>query len=434
MAEIRPFAALRYAHTSVDIALNIAPPYDVISPAQQELLYERSPHNIVRIEYGARRQSDSERDNRYTRARDDLARWRGEGVLTADEAPSIYDYTQEFSWAGRHYTRQAYVVALRLEPWETGAVKPHERTLSNPKADRLELLRATRTQVSPVYAIYRERKPLGPLSLAEGRQVVDCEIDEQRHTLRAISDRRSIDAFASRIAHSDIYIADGHHRYETALAYRDEVRARSSAWTGDEPENFVLMALTHVDDPGLVVLPTHRIVAPPSPPPDALDRIAVNFAVHDLGLRVSDDDEAGMQFLMHGRPGAASFLALGLVPGHEHLLTLRNRAAVEALMPAEQPPAWKRLDVNVLQYGILRDVYRIDDDMLAAGGAVTYAQRAHEAQSAVASGAAAAAFLMQPTTVAQVLDVADAGAKMPQKSTYFYPKLPTGLVLRPLGD
>ena len=432
MAEIRPFAALRYASSTVDVALNIAPPYDVISPALQEMLYERSPYNVVRVEYGAQRPSDRDDDNRYTRARDDLAQWRQDGVLALDASEAIYEYTQEFSHGGRHYTRQAHFVALRLEPWDAGAVKPHERTLSNPKADRLELLRATRTQVSPVYSIYRERKPLGPLGLSEGRLLVDCEVDGQRHILRSISDRRSIEAFAARIAQSDVYIADGHHRYETALAYRDEVRAAASAWSGDEPENFVLMALTHVDDPGLVVLPTHRVVAPPSPPRDPVESIARNFHVQDLGMRVSDDEDAGMQFLMHGKAGAASFLALGLAPGHMHLITLRNRAAVEALMPPDEPAAWKRLDVNVLQYGILRDVYGIDDEMLASGGVVTYTQRMHEAQAAVAAGEASVAFVMQATTVPQVLDVADAGAKMPQKSTFFHPKLPTGLVLRSL--
>lgn len=425
MAEVRPFRGLRYA-PDIDPALTIAPPYDVISAAQQDALYGRSPHNIVRIEYGKAQAPDTDADNRYTRAARDLRAWRDGGVLRLDDAPALYVYRQEFTWAGRSYARHAVFTALRLEEWAKGVVRPHEHTLANPKADRMSLLRATRTQVSPVYSIVRPAQG-APLPELHGETVLDCESDGQRHVLSAVTDAAAVAAYADAVEHAGVYIADGHHRYETALAYRDEVRAAAARWTGDEPENFVLMALTAADDPGLVVLPTHRLVSPRHVPPDADARIAVRFELRDLGAMPLDRAMAALVAAT-----APSFLMAGPGAGSLRLLTLRDRAGVEALMPDEQSPAWKRLDVNVLQYGILLDVFGIDDAALAAGGAVSYIQDAAEARDAVAGGSAHAAFLLNATPVEQVLAVADADGRMPQKSTYFYPKLPTGLVLRPL--
>ncbi len=181
MADVRPFRGLRYSG-AVDPALAIAPPYDVISPAEQRALYDRSPYNAVRVEYGDQRAGDSASDNRYTRAAADLARWRAEGVLALDDAPAIYGYRQQFSYGGTTYSRQAWFVALRLEEWSKGVVKPHEHTLANPKADRLKLLRATRTQISPVYSLFRS-KTGGGGSINDGVTIIDFEADGQRHAV-----------------------------------------------------------------------------------------------------------------------------------------------------------------------------------------------------------------------------------------------------------
>jgi uncharacterized protein (DUF1015 family) len=266
---------------------------------------------------------------------------------------------------------------------------------------------------------------------APAETLMDFEADGQRHVLSAITDADSIEAIAAVIESADVYIADGHHRYETALAFRDEVRARTSSWTDDEPENFVLMALTDVRDRGLLVLPTHRVINPPSWPENALDRLSWHFQVEDLGH--ADVGYAAGLLASAGRETAA-FVATGLEPSAVHLLTLSDRGSVEALMPRDRPAAWKALDVNVLQYGVLQDVFGIDDAMLRAGGVVEYTQDARDAANAVSSGAARCSFLMNATPVSQVMAVADAGGRMPQKSTYFYPKLPTGLVMRALDQ
>jgi uncharacterized protein (DUF1015 family) len=432
MADVRPFRGVRFDASHADPTLTIAPPYDVISADEQRALYVRSEHNIVRVEYGAQRDGDTSSDNRYTRAAADLAAWRQTGILLRDEAPAVYAYRQEFSWEGRIYLRRHYFAAVRLEPWDAGVIKPHERTLSGPKADRLDLLRATRTQVSPVYCLYRARAAAAALADLEGTPLYDFEADGQRHILAAVIEPRAQAVFSDHLARCDVYIADGHHRYETALKYRDECRGQAGSWTGEEPENFVLMALTPADDPGLLVLPTHRLLTSAAVRADVMTKIARCFRVEDVGaLGDASILEAALRRLDAAK-GEAAFVAAGLEAGRVTLLTLIDRAAIESLMPEDQPQAWRRLDVSVLQYGILGRVFDIDDAAIMAGGAVSYTQDASLACDAVVQGRANVAFLLNATPVDQVLAVADAGGRMPQKSTYFYPKLPTGLVMNAL--
>jgi len=427
MAEVRPFRALRYDPAIVDPARAIAPPYDVISAELQAALYERDPHNVIRIEYGRELPGDGESSNKYTRAAADLREWRRSGALALDAEPALYRYRQRFEWDSRQYEREAWFGAVRLTPWDEGSVRPHEHTLATPKADRMHLLRATRTQVSPVYALYRPKGAVATTPGAPGEAVISCEADGQHHRIERIIDGTALQRFTRLIDNSDVYIADGHHRYETALAFRDDARGRASSWSGDEPENFVLMALTAHDDPGLLVLPTHRVLHLERVPPGAVERLRAMFDATPIDADGHDATER----LVAAGAAQPSFVVAGL-PGGPLLLTLRDRAAVEALMPGDQPHAWKRLDVNVLQYGILQPIFGIDDATLSSGAAVTYTQDARAALGAIGAGRATAAFLLNATPVSQVLDVADAGARMPQKSTYFQPKLPTGLVMRPL--
>ena len=426
MADVRPFRALRYDPARVDPALAIAPPYDVISPALQVDLYARSPHNIIRIEYGEQLPDDTTTNSRYTRAAADVTTWRDMGILRRENIPALYHYRLRFEWDGKQHERDHIFGIVRLEEWEKGVVKPHEHTLSGPKQDRLELLRTTRTQVSPVYCLYQPRTAAKTPRIT-GDILYEFDADSQRHTLSAITAERDITALHALFADSDFYIADGHHRYETALAYRDQCRAAASNWTGDEPENFVLIAMTDAVDPGLLVLPTHRLVHRPMQP-GGLDRIRSLFDAQDIGG--AGDDVIGQ--LDKTPADATVFLGIGLEPGRAHLLTLRDRAAAETSMPPGESAPWKRLDVNVLQYAILQSAFGIDDAALKAGGAVSYIQSPNEAAAAVVAGTASAAFLLNATPVGQIIAVSDVHGRMPQKSTYFYPKLPTGLVLNAL--
>ncbi|MGB2694442.1 MAG: DUF1015 domain-containing protein [Dehalococcoidia bacterium] len=432
MADFQPFRGLRYS-PATDAGAVLSPPYDVVDADEQAALIERSPHNVIRLELSIAGMGEAA-GGRYTAPAETLREWRRSGVLAQDAQASFYVYTQEFEHEGGRRRRGALLGRLRLEPWDTGVVRPHEETGRAAKEDRLLLLRHLHANVSPLFSLYRDPAgSIGEAIGAAGEPALDTRTpDGERHTLQVVNDASAIERIAAVFRETPLYIADGHHRYETALAYRDECRARAASWTGDEPENFVLMALVAADDPGLVLLPTHRLVRPPSLPNDLFARLDRFFQVDDTTPK-SYDGTALLRLLARvaaaGNAGTA-FGALGLEEGRLHLLTLRDGAAARALMPAGSA-AWQALDVNVLEYAVLRetlgmDVLREAQDQI---GAVGYTDDARRALEEVESGRWPLAFLLNATPVEQVLAVADAGERMPRKSTYFYPKLATGLVL-----
>ena len=432
MADLRPFRGLRYRPDVVgDLGSTLAPPYDVIDEEEQAALHERSPYNIVRLELAEQRPDEGSPEDRYAQAAATLRDWRTSGVLVQEERPAFYSYVQEFEHEGHRRRRTALIARLRLEPWSAGIVRPHEETGAAAKQDRLQLLRHLRTNVSPIFAIYRDDEGrdhegrIARLLSESGAPLVDgATSGGQRHTLAAITDDAVIEAISAALRETPLYIADGHHRYETALTYRDERQSQASAWTGEEPENFVLVALTAVEDPGLTLLPIHRLVRPASLPPDLFERLERFFHVEETTPK-SYDGTALLRLL--ARQSAASgtaFGALGLEEGRLHLLTLKDRAAAQALMPPRST-AWQALDVSVLQYAILRETLGLDD----TAGALDYTEDAERAMREVELGRWPLAFLLRGTRVEQILAVADAGERMPRKSTFFYPKLATGLVL-----
>jgi uncharacterized protein (DUF1015 family) len=429
MADLRPFRALRYRVGPGDtVGRVLAPPYDVISPQQQAALYDLSPYNVVRLEH-PRETGEA----RYRAAAETLAQWRREGVLMPDERPALYVYEQEFAHGGQTYRRRAVFGRVRLEPFETGLIRPHEYTMAKPKEDRLALLRATRANISPIFGLVDDRGGGFARALADvpGRPALDAvDFAEQRHRLSVVDDPAAIARLAAAVADTVIYIADGHHRYETALAYREERRqATGPAWSADDPANFVLMALTATTDPGLLILPIHRLVRPRTRPADLVAALGDAFAVEEMGALDSGAACAALIRAMEARRADTAFGAAGLAPGRLHLLTLRDRATVEAHMPVGHAPAWRALDVNVLQYGVLEPLLGINAATLTAGEHVEFTEDAGEALAAVRSGRVPLAFLVNATRVEQIVAVADAGDRMPQKSTYFYPKLGTGLVI-----
>ncbi len=434
MADLRPFRGLRYRVGGADAGRVLAPPYDVISPRQQAALYELSPYNVIRLEH-PRETGEA----RYRSAAETLARWRGEGVLAPEERPALYLYEQVFTHGGQSYRRRAVLGRVRLEPFETGVIRPHEYTLAKPKADRLALLRATRANISPIFGLVDDRTGAFARALAEvaARPVLDAQdFTGQGHRLSVIDDPAAIARLTAAAAGAVVYIADGHHRYETALAYREELRqAAGATWSGEEPANFVLMALTATTDPGLLILPIHRLVRPRAHPADLVAALGYAFTVEDAGpLDRGDACVALLRAMARRGHGTSVFGVVGLEPGRLHLLTLRDRAAVEARMPAGHGPAWKALDVNVLQYGVLEPLLGIDAAALTAGEHVEFTEDAAEALAAVQTGRVPLAFLVNATRTEQIIAVADAGDRMPQKSTYFYPKLGTGLVINALEE
>ena len=413
MADVRPFRALRYA-PSIDLAAAICPPFDVISPEQQRALHERSPHNAVRLEL-----AEETGAGRYGNAADALRSWLAEGALVRDDAPCFYLYRQTFERDGKSYSRTIIFARLRLQPWEEGAVLPHEQTFGAPKEDRLKLLRAIRLNTSPVYLLYRDREShVAPLldSFAEAGPP-DTEFataDGQRHALHRLSDPATVAELTKAFAGETLYVADGHHRYETALAFRDEARATAPKWTGDEPENFALVALTAADDPGLLVLPINRVTNIEMPADEARQRLAQLFE-----LTPADADHAAISIISRG--GTAG-------------LHVKDAEAVDRLMPPDRSPGWRRLDYSIANHVVLQYCLGLTPEQMRDYSRLWFTEDAAEAVAEVQGGKATYAVLMRPLPVAQVLDTADAGERMPQKSTFFYPKVPTGLVFNPLDS
>ena len=265
MVEVRPFRGLRFGvQAGSDLTALLSPPYDVLSPQDQESLHQRSPHNIVRLELGKIGPQDTPEDNRYTRARVLLSAWRREGVLLREEQPAFYLCRHRFQYLGVERTRWELLVQVRLAEWDERVVLPHERTLPEPKVDRLNLLRALKTNTAPLWSLYSDpAASLEALLQEQARSAPLVEVPrwhEAAFDLWAINDPQQTEQIRRHIVASRLYMADGHHRYETALAYRNEQRAAHPEASGEEGFNYVFMSLTSLSDPGLLILPIHRLV------------------------------------------------------------------------------------------------------------------------------------------------------------------------------
>jgi uncharacterized protein (DUF1015 family) len=450
VADLRPFRGLHFDPARVNLSAVVCPPFDVISPAEQQAYHARDPHNIIRVELGLGPADPLAPGNRYTAAAEALARWQAERILVRDAVPSLYLYEHQFVLQGRRLARRGVLVAGRLHDWTEGAVLPHEGTRAGPKQDRLALLRATRANVSPLWLLYEDTDGQIAAALAPGHQAEPLAIAEtggERHVLRRLADSAALRALHDAFRHRPLYIADGHHRYETAQAYRDERRgqtagpsARSDADAGYE---FALMLLVARDDPGLVVQPTHRLVRHLGRPlADVRAALARWLTLSALALPAGGDAQVGSALEQALAAAGAEGPAFGLYEGGgAWLLRPRPAASWQALLPPGHSDAWRRLDVAVLDAIAIREVcgIRAEGESAHADAArgqasdrLAYASDAAEAVAAVRSGAAQQAYLLNPPRVEQVCAVAAARDRMPPKSTFFYPKIPTGLVFNPL--
>lgn len=423
MAILRPFRPLRYNPTRVpDLAAVVAPPYDVVSPAQRDALYDRDPHNVIRLIL-------NRSEDPYGGAAAALQAWRREQILTEEQTPLVAYHVEHFTLpTGERRTRAGVLAAVRLEDFDSGVIRPHERTFARAKEDRLRLITACRTNLSAVFGMFDGKQgALDPLRSEAQRRQPDIEVHDDLgvgHRLWLVADPALIGGVTSALAESTIFIADGHHRYETALAYRDRCRA---AGVGDPeaPSNYVLMYLTSTADPGLVILPTHRVLAGPSVPSAGviLERLKTCFALESLL-------PAELQRRLATGVRARQF---GVVlAGQEKglLAAVRDEAAVEEFL-AELHPSLRALDVALLDRAVLRGLLGIDCTVAAQQGSLTYTHDDRAAFAAVNLDAAAA-FLMAPPRIGDVVSVCMAGETMPQKSTYFYPKLLSGLLFHRL--
>jgi uncharacterized protein (DUF1015 family) len=441
---IEPFPALIFNRERAGRLEDlIAPPYDLIDAARQEQLYARSPHNIVRLELN--RDPDP-----YASAAATMARWTTQGILQRVQ-PAIFLYTQTFELEGRKFTRNGWVVRIRVEEFASGRILPHERTFPKAKEDRLRLLMATRANISSVFGLYPSgNKELDALMAEVANRPPLLEATDDLGSLnqvRAVNSPSEINAIQQALEQARVLIADGHHRYETALEYRRRARVRSDAPSlavghasqpvhltvgegqgeGSEsrPEDHVMMTLVAFDDPGLVILPTNRIIPVLRPE---------QIKVYEARIRESFDAEVlddPVTMIARLKSRSRGYIGAAIKGIRLNLLHLRNQDYMSRALPQAHEEV-RKLDVAVLHALILDEVLGITPQMVRSGDNISYTIDGRAALADVASGAAAGAFLLSPPTVYDVEKVCDAGATMPEKSTYFYPKLQTGLLINPL--
>lgn len=441
MAEVRPFQGLRFGPERVgDISCVICPPYDIIAPEEKALYYFKSPFNMVRLEFGFDMPQDNEQNNKYTRADATLKRWLQEGILIREGSPVFYIIEHRFPFQDSARSRWALLARLRLEPLGQGMVLPHEVTMKEPAIDRLRLLEASQMNFSPIMGLYRnEGEPFSLRDFVPGEPLFHASdtygVDFR---LWKIGDKSAIQRLQAFFTPKVIYIADGHHRYETAFHYREERRRQEAHSSGEEGFNFVLASLADAADSGMVVHPTHRLVRGLEPEKlEGLKRAleAYPFATELLAPydTLSDTMINWLEALKERGGQGTAFGVYGLHGEALCLASVRERAGLQEGMPRSQPLSWKELDVSLLHWGILRNRLGIDNPEKEKNH-LAYTRDALEAVSLVSSGSHQVAFLLNATGVESVLAVADSGTRMPQKSTYFYPKTPAGLVLNPLFD
>ena len=420
MADVKPLRALHYDPATVGSLQDVAaPPYDVIDPEQRAALAARSPYNVVAIDLP---EAETEGGDPYAHAAELLEKWQADGAIVRDDEPAIWPLVQDYTAPdGTAQTRRGFFARVRVEDYGPGRIRPHERTHPGPREDRLKLTRATKANMSPIFSLYSDPQsaawsalesatdnaPFGALTDAEGT----------RNRLWRVADPEAIATVTEALADKELLIADGHHRYETARVYADEVG-------GEGEHRYVLMCLVALEDPGLTVFPTHRLIRDTtSQSQEALagalrDSFEITPIEHDE-LRPPDGDGP---------------LTMGYIDAHfkrGFRLTLKDQAIADRALEGA-PDAYRHLDTAILEALILKGPLALTDDDIDHMRGLGYARSDAEALELVLSGTYDAAFFLRPTPVKEVQDVAATGMNMPPKTTFFYPKIPTGLVFNPL--
>ena len=417
MADISPLHALHYDFDRTGgLGPVAAPPYDVIDPAERAELVARSPYNAVEIDLP----QDPAGGDPYAHAAATLARWRAEGIVVQDAEPALWALEQDYTGPdGRRRTRHGLFARVRVEDYGAGRIRPHERTHPGPKEDRLRLTRATEANLSPIFSLYDGDAwtPVAPhLTGAPDGEVTDG--DGTTHRLWRVADPDAIAAVRAALAPAELLIADGHHRYETARVYAEERG-------GDGGHRHVLMCLVSLEDPGLTIFPTHRLLTDL----DDDGRAALRAAIErDWDVEPIAEEE------LEPAPAADGRVRIGYLDADGPLrLTLKDPAIAEAALPG-RPDAYRRLDTAVTEALLLQGALGMSEDDISHFRGLDYARSTGQARERVRSGDAAAGLFMGPAPVELVRAVAAAGEVMPPKSTYFFPKVLTGLVFNPLGD
>jgi len=453
MAQVFPFRAFRYNPARAPFERVLTQPYDKISPAMQEKYYAADPHNLIAVEKGRSHPDDTPQNNVYTRAAAALAAWMANGIVRQDPTPAFYAYSQEYTVPGteERRTRRGFIGAGQLEDYSARVVFRHEQTLSGPKADRLELLRHTQTHTGQLFMLYSDpQRRIDEILVEAESSVPETELCDEYgviHRLWLISRPHRISEIQHAMADQKLVIADGHHRYETALAYRDACRARAGKIDPDAPFERVMMTFINTHSEGLTILPAHRVAANihDFSWPAVRRHLEPWFAAQEFSFsNEAQKIEARKNFLACLQSARAK-RAIGVYPASQsrkrgrgvpngvagrafYILTLRGGVHLAQLLPSVSPRQ-RELDVVLLHEGILEPALGITPQAVTAEAHLSYEREAAAALDAVDSGRAQISFLLNPCGVDQVMKIATAGEVLPQKSTDFYPKLLSGITM-----
>jgi len=448
--EVCPFRGIRYNAGIVgDLARVICPPYDVITSEQQKFYYERSDYNAIRLECASEQAGDTTTDDRYSRAAIAFQQWLKEGILRIDDSPAFYVHDHYFTYLGERRRRRGLIARVKLEPWGDG-IYPHEETFSKAKRDRLQLMRSCQANFSPLFALYQDSEQKIALILHEASQdkpIMSLRVkrsnlpdSDDKHIIWAITDSRFQQQIKRSLSGQPLYIADGHHRYETALAYQQEraqvIASRSpersegtakQSLTGKEAFNYVMMTLVDFSDPGLVILPVHRLVRGIAYSTLAgLENHLEDFFILE-SVPLTEGLFSSLELEMAGEVVLG---ILGLKPGFLVVLRQRQGISLEGVMPEKRSGVHRRLAVSLLNYIILDKMLELVQD----SEDMAYTVDTTDAYQQIREGKYQLAFLVTSPSLTVLKTVVDAKDRMPRKSTYFYPKLPAGLIINSLSQ
>lgn len=442
MAAVLPFKGLLYNPEKIGrIEDVVSPPYDVIPPEKQMELHERHPNNVVRLILGRAAETDSASDNPHTRSAAYFRSWIKEGILVQESSPAFYLTSVSFTADGKTVTRYGLMAIVGLEPFKNGVILPHEQTFSKVKSERLELLKRCKANFSPIFTFYPdEEKRLIRIFEECAEQIAplfDLEDDvRERHRLYRISDPDRVGRITGLMKNQRLFIADGHHRYETALNYREWLKETDPDFSENHPANFIMMYICSMEDTGLVIFPTHRMVTRVDGPISGrfLEKAAAYFDIRSIAFKEKGEAAAFEEMMaeLKKRPDQTVFGVARREGAAFDLLYLKEGAA-ERVFGDTIPPLLAHLDVTILTHLIFSRLLDISQERLDDQGLIKYSSRADHAVSQVVSGQADMAFIMNPAKIKQVQEIAQEGLIMPRKTTYFYPKALTGLVMNDLS-
>jgi uncharacterized protein (DUF1015 family) len=419
MAEVTPFKGVLYNPEKVNADLVTAPPYDVITPEHKEALYQKEPRNIIRVDFGKDSDDDNEHENRYTRAAKYLSGWLEEGALIQEKEPSFYCYEISYSINSREMKTRGFLGAVKIEELGKGRIHPHEMTYSKPKSDRLNILRYCQANTSPIFSLYSSKDKLTSSILAnivKEKPFIEAKNgDGFIHRLWKISGKAEIETIKKEMSDKDIFIADGHHRYETSLKFQKEMSEKGLVKTGSAPFNYTLMFLANMEDDGLTLLPTHRIVEVDSNI-NIKETLKKHFDIQKISSTGVSEEEARQRMFKDMQMKPHSFGMFLTNSNNYYALSVNGLK-----MDLETPECLRSLDVTVLHKLIFEKLLKIEH--------YEYEMDANVAVERAKKGSFEAVFFLNPTKIHDVKEVALAGERMPPKSTYFYPKLLTGMVI-----